>query len=59
MSKGSKRRPKVVSQKQFEEAWDNIFTRKITPAHGATQKHKDKSKVIPRKYKYKNTEERI
>ncbi len=57
--KGSKRRPQVVSQTQFEKAWDKIFPRKITPSHAATQKHVDKTKVIPRKHKYKDTEERI
>ena len=57
--KGSKRRPQIVNQKQFEDAWDKIFPRRITPAHAATQKHKDKSKQIPRKHKYKDTEEYI
>ena len=57
MGKGSKRRPQVVNQKQFEEAWNNIFPRRKTPAHGVTQVHKDKTKVVPRHYKYKNTEE--
>ena len=28
MGKGSKRRPQVVNQKQFEDAWDNIFPKK-------------------------------
>ena len=50
--KGSKRRPQVVSQKQFEEAWDNIFVRKVTPEHASTKVHKDKTKVIPRKQKH-------
>ena len=52
--KGSKRRPQIVSQKQFEEAWDNIFPRKKTPPQASTQVHKDKTKVIPRKEKYKD-----
>ena len=57
--KGSKRRPQIVNQKQFEEAWDKIFPRKLTPAHAVTQKHQDKTKQIPRKYKYKDREEHI
>jgi len=57
MGKGSKRRPQVVNQKQFEEAWDNIFPRRKTPTHGITQVHKDKTKVVPRHYKYKHIEE--
>jgi hypothetical protein len=44
MSKGSKRRPKLVSDKQFQEAWDNIFVRKVTPKHGQSKVHRDKSK---------------
>ena len=59
MGKGSKRRPKIVSQEQFEDAWDNIFVRKVTPKHGAQKIHQDQTKVIPRKYKYKDTEEHI
>jgi hypothetical protein len=50
--KGSKRRPQVVSQSQFEEAWDKIFVRKVTPEHASTKVHKDKTKVIPRKQKH-------
>ena len=52
--KGSKRRPQIVSDDKFQEAWDNIFPRKITPPHASTQVHKDKTKVIPRKKKYKD-----
>lgn len=52
--KGSKRRPQVVSDEQFAQAWDNIFVRKVTPSHASTQMHKDKTKVIPRKQKYKD-----
>ncbi len=44
MSKGSKQRPRVVTQKQFEDAWDNIFARKKTPPQGRTQVHKNKKK---------------
>ena len=51
--KGSKRRPRVVSEQDFADAWDNIFPRKKTPSHASTQVHKDKTKVIPRKQKYK------
>jgi len=57
VGKGSKRRPQIVNQKQFEEAWDNIFPRRKTPTHAITKKHTDKSKQIPREYKYKYIEE--
>lgn len=57
MGKGSKRRPQIVNQKQFEEAWDNIFPRRKTPAHAITKKHRDKTKLGPRDYKYKHIEE--
>ena len=57
MGKGSKRRPQVVSNEQFKNAWDSIFTRKKTPSHGITQIHVDKTKVVPRHYKYKHIEE--
>ena len=57
MGKGSKRRPQVVSDEQFENAWDSIFPRKKTPSHGITQIHVDKTKVVPRHYKYKHIEE--
>ena len=59
MSKGSKRRPQIVNDKQFQEAWDNIFPRRKTPAHAVTQKHKDKTKQIPRKYKYNHIEDTL
>ena len=52
MGKGSKRRPKLITQEQFEDNWDKIFGRKITPNHGKTQRHTDRTKVIPRKQKY-------
>ena len=52
MGKGSKRRPQIISDDKFQEAWDNIFPRKITPPQASTQMHKDKTKVIPRKRKY-------
>ena len=44
MSKGSKRRPQVVSDKDFKDAWDKIFVRKKTPKHGQSQVHRDKTK---------------
>ena len=44
MGKGSKQRPRVVSQKQFEDGWDEIFARKKTPPQGRTQVHKNKKK---------------
>ena len=44
MSKGSKQRPRVVTQKQFEDSWDKIFARKKTPPQGHTQVHKNKKK---------------
>ena len=52
MSKGSKRRPKLITEEQFVENWDKIFARKEIPKHGRTMVHKDKTKVIPRKDKY-------
>ena len=52
MSKGSKQRPKFISEEQFIENWDKIFARKEIPKHGRTLVHKDKTKVIPRKKKY-------
>ena len=54
MGKGSKRRPTIITDQQFQDNWDSIFTRKKTPKHGATKIHKDKTKLIPRDYKYKN-----
>jgi len=49
MSKGSKRRPQIVNDKQFQEAWDNIFPRRKTPTHGVTQVHTNKKKKNNRK----------
>lgn len=62
--KGSKRRNSNDSL--YADNWEKIFgkmklevsVRKETPNHAATQLHKDKSKVIPRHYKY-NKEEQI
>ena len=44
MGKGSKQRPRMITDKQFDDNWDKIFPRKKTPKHGATQIHKDKKK---------------
>ena len=44
LGKGSKRRPQVVSDKDFQDAWDKIFPRKVTPKHGQSQVHRDKTK---------------
>ena len=60
--KGSDRRPKKVSDEQFQDNWERIFgkkkpkikSRKHQPDHSLTQVHKDKTKVIPRKEKYKS-----
>ena len=58
--KGSKRRPEVGTK--YQDNWERIFgkkkpeikSRKATPSHGLTQVHKDKTKIIPRKKKYKD-----
>ena len=50
--KGSKQRPTKVSDKEFQDNWEKIFgkkepkvkSRKVTPKHGQSQVHKDKSK---------------
>ena len=58
--KGSKQRgPTKVSDKEFQDNWEKIFgkkepkvkSRKVTPKHGQSQVHKDKSKYS-RKEKY-------
>lgn len=62
--KGSKRRNS--NDALYADNWEKIFgkkkpevtVRKETPLHAKTQIHKDKSKVIPRRYKY-NIEEQI
>ena len=62
--KGSKRRNS--NDAMYADNWEKIFgkkkpevtVRKETPLHAKTQIHKDKSKVIPRRYKY-NIEEQI
>ncbi len=59
MGKGSKRRPQVISNNEYDIAWEQIFgekrpkARKKTPPHASTQVHKDKTKIIPRKTKHK------
>ena len=58
--KGSKRRNS--DEKLYAENWEKIFgkekpvikSRKETPSHASTHVHKDKTKVIPRKSKYKD-----
>ena len=57
--KGSKRRNS--DDKLYSDNWEKVFgkpkpkvsVRKETPTHGLTQVHKDKTKLIPRKEKYK------
>lgn len=57
--KGSKRRNS--NEELYSDNWERIFgkpkpklsIRKKTPSHGQIQVHKDKTKVIPRKSKYK------
>ena len=61
--KGSKRRNS--NDALYADNWEKIFgkkkpevtVRKETPVHAKTQIHKDKSKVIPRRYKYNNEEQ--
>tara|TARA_B100001113_G_C21089688_1_gene613757 strand:+ start:1382 stop:1594 length:213 start_codon:yes stop_codon:yes gene_type:complete len=58
-------RTKTSGQKVYADNWEKIFgkpepvikSRKAQPKHSLSQVHKDKSKVIPRKYKYKHIEE--
>ena len=60
MGKGSKRRPEKDGQ--YQNNWEKVFGKsepeikehKKTPKHGQTQIHKDKTKTIPRKEKYKD-----
>ena len=52
--KGDKRRPTMVTQKQFEDNWDKIFARKKTPKHGATKVHVDKTKYNRKRIKLEN-----
>jgi hypothetical protein len=61
--KGSKRRNS--NDALYADNWEKIFgkkkpevtVRKETPVYAKTQIHKDKSKVIPRRYKYNNEEQ--
>ena len=61
--KGSKRRNS--NEDAYADGWELAFgkkkpevkARKAQPSHSITQIHKDKSKAIPRKYKYNNEEE--
>ena len=58
-------RSKTDGHQAYADNWDKIFgkkkpeiaVRKETPNHASTQIHKDKTKVIPREYKYNNKEE--
>ena len=58
--KGSKRRNS--DENLYADNWERIFgkkkpelkSRKQIPSHASTQVHKDKTKVIPRKSKYKD-----
>ena len=52
MSKGSKQRPRTITEKEFNDNWNRIFVRKKTPKHGRTLVHKDRTKIIPRREKY-------
>lgn len=60
-------RTKTGGEKAYADGWERIFgkskpvvkARKAQPKHSLTQVHKDKSKQIPRKHKYKDTEEYI
>ena len=61
--KGSKRRNS--NEQLYADNWEKIFgkpepkvkARKAQPSHSVTQVHKDKTKVVPRHYKYKHIEE--
>ena len=59
--KGDK--PRNQDHQKYAEGWDAIFgnvkARKKTPSHGITQIHKDKTKEVPRHYKYNNIEEQL
>jgi len=63
--KGSKRRNS--NEELYADNWEKIFgkkkpevkVRKETPKHADTKIHKDKSKVLPRDYKYNNIEEQL
>ena len=54
MGKGSKRRPTVVSDKQFQDNWEKAFgkkepkvkSRKVTPKHGQSQVQKEKTSIL-------------
>ena len=52
---------KTDGHQAYAAGWDAIFgvkSRKKTPNQASTQIHKDKTKVIPRHYKY-NKEEQL
>jgi len=56
--KGSKRRNS--DEQSYADNWERIFgkkepeikSRKVTPKHGISKVHSDKTKTIPRKAKY-------
>ena len=51
-----------ITSKSYLDNYDKIFgvkARKKTPPHSVTQIHTDKTKQIPRRYKYNNIEETI
>ena len=57
--------PRETRQEKFDRAFEEKMIinspnyRKKTPKHAATQTHTDKTKVIPRRYKYNNIEEQL
>ena len=63
--KGSARRGS--NDQQYADNWEKIFgkpepvvkSRKAQPKHSVTQVHKDKTKQIPRKYKYNHIEDTL
>ena len=64
MGKGSKRRPTVVNDKQFEDNWEKVFgkkepkvkSRKVTPKQGQSQVHEDKTKYKRKRFKVETGE---
>ena len=59
--KGSKRRNS--NEDLYADNWEKIFgkskVRKKTPEHASTKMHKDKTKEVPRHYKYNKIEEQL
>jgi hypothetical protein len=59
---GDSIRSKISSDNsKYADGWSMIFdkpkSRKAQPKNSLSQIHKDRSKVIPRKYKYNNIDE--